>query len=314
MALVLSPRLPSFFSSPLCCFLGTDFNSPSDQSGIHKPLSTPFRKHYLGGMMKHFKGWWLQQHIIFCCGTWQWVLPPHTNRVTNASWRNTGNRFFLCAFIQSPTLQTGTAPSLRTDRQLFLQIWTERLNGIWFCSSFISAVNFLGDRPLSIMDFWGEPDPKRVCPRHGWAAPTYRSRELRVWCAKNTEENTRRFFFTQHHNQIFAYVMTGLFLPRRKWPTNTNCLGSDENTSFPSGWFPREINLTQPPCLSDLPPHDLRAWEPVSTPFEITAEISKDDSVPLGFIKEKGLGREEVVTPMRKRLNAVRGGRTGCGR
>lgn len=81
---------------PLACFLFSSFvlllwyrlNSHSDQFGIHKPLSTLFWKHYLQRMMRHFKGWWLQQHIIFSCSTWQWVLSHHTNRVilTEGTW------------------------------------------------------------------------------------------------------------------------------------------------------------------------------------------------------------------------------------
>lgn len=40
--LALSPCLPFFFffSFLSCCSFGTDFNSPSDRFGIHKPLST----------------------------------------------------------------------------------------------------------------------------------------------------------------------------------------------------------------------------------------------------------------------------------
>jgi len=55
-AFVLSLCLPSFFSLLLRRFFGTDFNSPSDQFGIHKPLCALSWKPYLQGMMKHVRG------------------------------------------------------------------------------------------------------------------------------------------------------------------------------------------------------------------------------------------------------------------
>lgn len=70
---VLSPCLPFFFffSSFLsCCSFGTDFNSPSDQFGIHKPLSTlletlsPRDDEALQGMMITAAHYFLLQYMM----------------------------------------------------------------------------------------------------------------------------------------------------------------------------------------------------------------------------------------------------------
>lgn len=80
------------------------------------------------------------------------------------------------------------------------------LNEIWFCPSFIRVVNFLGDRLLSIMPFWEEPDPKGIHPRHGCAAPTCLNMGLHVWWAKNIEENTPWCFFLHSTGTSFLHL------------------------------------------------------------------------------------------------------------
>lgn len=228
---ILSACLPSFFFSfLLCCFFGTGFNSPSDQFGIHKPLSTLLWKHYLQGMMSG-SGDNDYSRTSFpdvvcdreCCHTMRtgWLI------LTEGMWGMVS--FSVPSVSHSfkfalPLFDGEIYSSSSSAEQIILK-------GIWVCPSFIRVLNFLGDRLLNFMHFWGKPDPTGVCPRHSCAASTYQSRGLCVWWAKNRQENTPWCFpfFIQFWKCIFVYIT--LFLSHHKWPIHTNCLGS-ANLSF----------------------------------------------------------------------------------
>lgn len=170
---ILSACLPSFFFSfLLCCFFGTGFNSPSDQFGIHKPLSTLLWKHYLQGMMNG-SGDNDYSRTSFpdvvcdreCCHTmWTgWLI------LTEGMWGMVS--FSVPSFCLSQ-FQIRIASFWWRDLQQFLQCWTDNFKRNLGLPIFYQSTEFFGRQTVELHAFLRETWPYRgmsqtqLCSKH----------------------------------------------------------------------------------------------------------------------------------------------------
>lgn len=169
--------------------------------------------------MKHFKGWWLQQLIIFSCSTWWWVLSQHTNRVAKHWLQEHGEQLISLCFPPGSHTLNWHCPFLYEKISSSSSGAAHTvLNCIWFCPSFMRGVMFLGDRLLSIMHFWGEPD------RRGTRQSQFCSSHLlkeKMMCGISKEYRRKHCLMFSYIvlNWIFAYITFSLIINHPAAPT-----------------------------------------------------------------------------------------------
>lgn len=206
--------------------------------------------------MKHFKGWWLQQLIIFSCSTWWWVLSQHTNRVAKHWLQEHGEQLISLCFPQGSHTLNWHCPFL-CEKISSSSSGAEHT--VWIVSG--SAHLLWEEWFFWATDCWAlcisEGNLTRRSTRQSQLCSSHLLKE-KIMCGISKEYRRKHCLMFSYIvlNWIFAYITFSLIINHLAAPTAQDPL----RISFlPAGFLGRQLDPTVL-TIRPLPPHKFWTW------------------------------------------------------